>query len=180
MQSENRLFDDFVKVMNGAAGTFAGMAREAEARDAGARREWIGGLDFVSREEFEAVKAMAAAAREEDEALKARLDALEAQARAGSAGRARPCRARGHDSIHSFVRGSPVRVACAQRALATYSAAKAGRDGVYERGRISMRERDASAPIDMLEHYFSAHGWALRAQRRRRDRRQLPGQLDAI
>ena len=41
-------------------------------------REWVGGLDMVSREEFEAVKAMAVAAREENEALKARLDALEA------------------------------------------------------------------------------------------------------
>jgi BMFP domain-containing protein YqiC len=43
-------------------------------------REWIGGLDFVSRDEFEAVKAMAAAARNEAEALRARLDVLEAKA----------------------------------------------------------------------------------------------------
>ncbi len=40
-------------------------------------REWIGGLDFVSREEFEAVKAMAVAARDENDALRARLDRLE-------------------------------------------------------------------------------------------------------
>ena len=63
MQSQNRLFDDFVKVMNGAAGTIAGMTREAQAAMQERAREWIGGLDLVSREEFEAVKAMAAAAR---------------------------------------------------------------------------------------------------------------------
>jgi BMFP domain-containing protein YqiC len=80
MQSENRLFDDFVKIMNGAAGTLAGVGREAEASMKERAREWIGGLDFVSRDEFEAVKAMAAAARNEAEALRARLDVLEAKA----------------------------------------------------------------------------------------------------
>jgi len=76
MQSENRLFDDFVKMMNGAAGTLAGMGREAEASFKERVKEWIAGMDFVSREEFEAVKAMAAAARDEVEALKARIDLL--------------------------------------------------------------------------------------------------------
>ena len=85
MQSQNRLFDDFVKVMNGAAGTIAGMTREAQAAMQDRAREWIGGLDLVSREEFEAVKAMAAAAREENEALKARLDALEGKGKAAPA-----------------------------------------------------------------------------------------------
>jgi BMFP domain-containing protein YqiC len=79
MQSENRFFDDFVKVLNGAAGTVAGMTREAEASFRERAREWIGGLDMVSRDEFEAVKAIAVAAREENQALKARLDALEAK-----------------------------------------------------------------------------------------------------
>ena len=78
MQADNKLFDDFVKFVNGAAGTFAGMGREAEAGARARAKEWIGGLDFVSREEFEAVKAMAAAARDEAEALKARLDAIDA------------------------------------------------------------------------------------------------------
>jgi BMFP domain-containing protein YqiC len=78
MQSENRLFDDFAKLVNGAAGTIAGMGREAEAATREKAKEWIGGLDFVSRDEFEAVKAIAIAAREEADALKARLDALEA------------------------------------------------------------------------------------------------------
>ena len=85
MQSQNRLFDDFVKMMNGAAGTFAGMTREAEGAFRERMREWIGGLDMVSREEFEAVKAIAVAAREENQALKARLDALEAGSAAGAA-----------------------------------------------------------------------------------------------
>jgi BMFP domain-containing protein YqiC len=77
MQSENRFFDDIAKVLNGAAGTFAGMTREAESNFRERMREWIGGLDMVSRDEFEAVKAIAVAAREESLALKARLDALE-------------------------------------------------------------------------------------------------------
>lgn len=85
MQTDNRLFDDLVKFVNGAAGTMAGMARETESAARERAREWIGGLDFVSRDEFEAVKAMAAAARDEADALKARIDALEAQAAAAPA-----------------------------------------------------------------------------------------------
>ncbi len=78
MQSENRLFDDFAKFINGAAGTLAGVGREAEQGARARAKEWIGGLEFVSREEFDAVKAMAAAARDEVDALRARLDKLEA------------------------------------------------------------------------------------------------------
>jgi BMFP domain-containing protein YqiC len=78
MQTDNRLFDDFAKFMNGAAGTLAGVGREAEAGFRERMKDWIGGLDFVSRDEFEAVKAMAAAARDEVDALKARLDAMDA------------------------------------------------------------------------------------------------------
>ena len=79
MQSENRVFDDFVKMVNGFAGTFAGMGREAEASAREKVREWMGGMDFVSREEFEAVKAMASAARDENGILKSRIAALEAK-----------------------------------------------------------------------------------------------------
>jgi BMFP domain-containing protein YqiC len=86
MQSENRLVSDVVKVLNGAAGTLAGVGREAEASARARAREWIGGLDFVSRDEFEAVKAMAAAARDEADALRARLDALEAKPAPGQPG----------------------------------------------------------------------------------------------
>ena len=78
MQSQNRFFDDLVKMVNGAAGTVAGMGREAESSMKEKVREWVGGMDFVSREEFEAVKEMAIAAREENEQLKARLDAMAA------------------------------------------------------------------------------------------------------
>lgn len=79
MQSDNPIISDFVKLMNGAAGTLAGMTREA--RDSARERfkEAMGGLDFVSREEFDAVKAMATKAREENEELKVRLAALEAR-----------------------------------------------------------------------------------------------------
>jgi len=89
MQSENRLFDDFVKMVNGFAGTMAGMGREAESSARERMREWIGGMDFVSRDEFEAVKSMAAAARDENEILKSRIAALEAKA-SGSGSAAKP------------------------------------------------------------------------------------------
>ncbi|MEP9402824.1 accessory factor UbiK family protein [Sphingomonas sp. VNH70] len=79
MQSDNRLFDDFAKFVNGAAGTLAGMAREGEAAARERAKTFLGGMDFVSRDEFEVVKAMAVAARDEADALRARLDALEAK-----------------------------------------------------------------------------------------------------
>ena len=78
MQTENRFFDDLAKMLNGVAGTVAGMGREAEGSMRERMKEWIGGMDFVSRDEFEAVKAMAAAARDDADALRARVDALEA------------------------------------------------------------------------------------------------------
>lgn len=77
MQSENRVFDDLAKLVNGIAGTVAGAGREAESALRERTKEWIGTLDFVSREEFEAVKQLAAKARSEADALKARLDKLE-------------------------------------------------------------------------------------------------------
>ena len=79
MQSENKMFDDFVKMMNGLAGTMAGMGREAESSAREKMREWIGGQDFVGRDEFEAVKAMAAKAREENEELKKQISELQAR-----------------------------------------------------------------------------------------------------
>ena len=79
MQSENPLIADFVKLLNGAAGTMAGMGREA--RDSARERvkEALGGMDFVSREEFDAVKDMAAKARAQADALEARVASLEAK-----------------------------------------------------------------------------------------------------
>lgn len=84
MQSENRIFDDLSKLINGAAGTLAGVGREFEGNARERAREWIGGLDFVTREEFEAVKSLAAAAREEVDVLKARLAVLEGKAGVGN------------------------------------------------------------------------------------------------
>ena len=81
MQSENKMFDDFVKMVNGFAGTMAGMGREAEASMREKMREFVAGADFVGRDEFEAVKAMASAARDENEILRARIAALEADLR---------------------------------------------------------------------------------------------------
>jgi len=89
MQSENRLFDDFVKMVNGFAGTMAGAGREAESSMRDRMREWIGGMDFVGRDEFDSVKAMASAARDENEILKSRIAALEAKV-AGPPSGARP------------------------------------------------------------------------------------------
>ncbi len=77
MQSENRIFDDLSKVITGVAGTVAGMGREAQSAMRERSKEWAAGLDLVSREEFDAVKMMAAKAREEADALAMRVAALE-------------------------------------------------------------------------------------------------------
>ena len=79
MQSENPIIADFVKLANSAAGTLAGMGREARDNARERMKEAVAGLDFVSREEFEAVKAMAARAREQADMLEARLAVLEAK-----------------------------------------------------------------------------------------------------
>ncbi len=95
MQSENRMFDDLVKMVNGVAGTMAGMGREAESSMREKMREWMAGADFVSRDEFEAVKAMAAAARDENEVLKSRIAALEAKVSGSVAGTKRASKPKG-------------------------------------------------------------------------------------
>lgn len=82
MQSENPIIADFVKLANSAAGTLAGMTREARDNARERMKEALGGMDFVTREEFDAVKQMAATAREKVEALEARLAALEGTSKA--------------------------------------------------------------------------------------------------
>ena len=94
MQSQNRIFDDLVKMMNGVAGTMAGMGREAESSMRDKMREWVGGMDFVARDEFDAVKAMAVAARDENEALKKRIEALEAGVGAARRAASKPASAK--------------------------------------------------------------------------------------
>lgn len=79
MQSENPLIADFVKMANAAAGTLAGMTREARESARERMKEALGGLDFVSREEFDAVKDMASLAREKVDILEAKITALEAK-----------------------------------------------------------------------------------------------------
>src|SRR3546814_15143967 len=69
--------DDFAKMVNGIAGTVAGAGREAEAAMRERAKEWVGRMDFVGREEFEAVKQVAAKARAEAEALKDRTSVVE-------------------------------------------------------------------------------------------------------
>ena len=79
MQSQNRLFDDIARVAAGAMGALTGVRGEVESRIRDQLERLLAGMDLVSREEFEAVKAMAAKAREEQEVLQRRLDALEAR-----------------------------------------------------------------------------------------------------
>ncbi|MEQ1715708.1 MAG: accessory factor UbiK family protein [Hyphomicrobium sp.] len=78
-QTNNRFFDDFSKMMTDAAGAADGMKREAEGMMKAQAERFMNSMDVVKREEFEVVKAMAQKAREENEALQARLAALEAK-----------------------------------------------------------------------------------------------------
>jgi len=77
MQSENRLFDDLARVASGAAGTLAGLRTEIELLVRQRFERLIADMDLVSREEFDAVKVMAAKARDEQDALAKRLDDIE-------------------------------------------------------------------------------------------------------
>src|SRR5258707_9011293 len=79
MQSQNRFFDDVARVASGAVGAITGVRGEIEARLRDQLERMLAGMDLVSREEFEAVKAMAAKAREEQELLRLRVEALEAR-----------------------------------------------------------------------------------------------------
>jgi BMFP domain-containing protein YqiC len=78
-QTSSRFFDEIGRLMNDAAGVAQGVRREFDTLFRTQAERWLRDLDLVKREEFEAVKEMARLAREENEALKARLDALEAQ-----------------------------------------------------------------------------------------------------
>ncbi|MBV8491954.1 MAG: accessory factor UbiK family protein [Alphaproteobacteria bacterium] len=79
MQSQNRFFDDMARVAAGAMGALSGVRGEIEARFRDQFERILAGMDLVSREEFEAVKAMAAKAREEQEVLAQRIAELEAR-----------------------------------------------------------------------------------------------------
>ncbi|CUH89322.1 MULTISPECIES: accessory factor UbiK family protein [Rhodobacterales] len=77
MQSRNKIMDDISQLMTNAMGVAQGAKDEAETAMKSLMDRWLADRDFVTREEFDAVRAMAQKAREENEALKARLDALE-------------------------------------------------------------------------------------------------------
>lgn len=77
MQSRNKIFDDLSQLMNNAMGMAHGARSEAENAMKSWMDRWLADRDFVTREEFDAVRAMAQKAREENEALKARIEALE-------------------------------------------------------------------------------------------------------
>jgi len=83
-QTTNRFFDEIARLMNDAAGAASGVRREFETVIRNQAERILRDLDLVKREEFEAVKEMARLAREENEALKGRVAALEA--RLGSGG----------------------------------------------------------------------------------------------
>lgn len=82
MQTRNKIFDDISQMMSNAVGVAQGAKTEAETAMKGWVDRWMADRDFVGREEFDAVRAMAQKAREENDALKARLDAMEGRAKA--------------------------------------------------------------------------------------------------
>lgn len=91
MQSRNRVFDDAARVAGGALGTLSGIRREVEGLVRHQIDKMLSGMDLVTRDEFDAVKAMAVRAREENERLEARLQALEtASAKSPAAVRSKP------------------------------------------------------------------------------------------
>ena len=85
-QTTNRFLDEIARLMNDAAGVASGVRREVDAVFRSQADRILRELDVVKREEFEAVKDMARTAREENEALKARIAALEAKIGSGGAG----------------------------------------------------------------------------------------------
>jgi len=94
-QTTNRFFDELGRLMNDAAGAAQGMKREVDAVVRNQAEKILNDLDIVKREEFEAVKDMARLAREENEALKARIAVLEAKLGAAAASDAGPGKADG-------------------------------------------------------------------------------------
>ena len=79
MQSKNKIFDDIGQLMTNAMGVAQGAKDEAQTAMSSLMDRWLADRDFVTREEFDAVRAMAQKAREENDALAARIAALEAK-----------------------------------------------------------------------------------------------------
>lgn len=85
MQTRSKMFDDLSQLFTNAMGVAQGAKTEAETAMRGLVDRWLAERNFVTREEFDAVRAMAQKAREENEALKARIAALEAASATGAA-----------------------------------------------------------------------------------------------
>ena len=79
MQTRNKVIDDISQLMQNAMGVAQGARSEAETAMKGMIDRWLADRNLVTRDEFDAVRAMAQKAREENEALKARIEALEAR-----------------------------------------------------------------------------------------------------
>jgi len=79
MQTRNKVLDDLSQLMTNAMGVAQGAKDEAETAMKGLMDRWLADRDFVTREEFDAVRAMAQKAREENEALAARITTLESK-----------------------------------------------------------------------------------------------------
>ncbi|MHA6264967.1 accessory factor UbiK family protein [Arenibacterium sp. CAU 1754] len=79
MQTRNKILDDISQLMTNAMGVAQGAKNEADTAMKGLMDRWLADRDFVTREEFDAVRAMAQKAREENAALEARIAALEAK-----------------------------------------------------------------------------------------------------
>jgi len=86
MQTRNKIMDDISQLMTNAMGVAQGAKGEAETAMKGLLDRWLADRDFVTREEFDAVRAMAQKAREENEALGDRITALEGKAKTKSKG----------------------------------------------------------------------------------------------
>lgn len=86
MQTRNKVLDDLAQLMSNAMGVAQGARTEAETALKGLMDRWLADRNLVTREEFEAVRAMAQKAREENEALAARIATLEARESAGTTG----------------------------------------------------------------------------------------------
>ena len=80
MQTRSKVFDDIGQLMTNAMGVAQGAREEAENAMKGMLDRWLADRDLVTREEFDAARAMAVKAREENDALRARIEALEAKA----------------------------------------------------------------------------------------------------
>ena len=89
-QTSNRFFDEVARLMNDAAGVAQGVRREFDTLVKTQTERWLRDLDLIKREEFEAVKDMARLARDENEALKARIAALEARVASAQSASAAP------------------------------------------------------------------------------------------